>query len=191
MSAQFSSLSLTDSAHARVDLANVNFSADRRQMTLGVQPSLPPGAYTVSWRAMSALDGHITNGAYAISAKTTSLGGNGLTCQGVPCGHYLRQFGPVGAETLGFYQTRDTANRGDVYPPPLWLADPRNFTKGMFDSWDCKNTGAPGDGSTAAVNPEAGPGPGGGKPTCWVAPPLPGARPGTITRVTAARYSSR
>src|SRR5207245_1630924 len=40
----------------------------------------------------------ISNGAYGLAAKTTSLGGAGLTCSGVPCGHYLRQFGPTGPE---------------------------------------------------------------------------------------------
>ena len=45
-------------------------------------------------------------------------------------GHYLRQFGPVGAETLSFSTNRDSDNRGNTYPPPLWLADPKAFSAG-------------------------------------------------------------
>ena len=92
----------------------------------------------------------ISNGAAGLAAKTTSFSGDGT-------GHYLRQFQPVGAETLSFAANRDAANRGNTYPPPLWLADGRSFSAGgkntgsfALPSWDCNNTGAPGDGSVAA-----------------------------------------
>ena len=51
-----------------------------------------------------------------LAATTTSFSGNGI-------GHYLRQFQPVGPETLSFAANRDPANRGNTYPPPLWLTD--------------------------------------------------------------------
>ncbi len=133
----------------------------------------------------------ISNGATGIAAKTTTFGGNGT-------GHYLRQFGPVGPETLSFATNRDSDNRGNTYPPPLWLAEPQSFSAGgkfpgsfALPSWDCNNTGAPGNGEQAAS----------GTPTmftqgqqaCWVAPPL-GALIGQSNRfphIKAAHYSNK
>jgi ABC-type transporter Mla subunit MlaD len=134
----------------------------------------------------------ISNGAGALAGLTQlpnangiSPTGSGLNCQGVPCGHYLRQFGPTGPETLSLAPTRDSGNRGNTYPPPLWLGLPANFTKGNFPAWDCKNTGAGGDGSITANN---SPGPLGHE-SCWVAPTLPDASgPSKGPHVLAAKY---
>jgi phospholipid/cholesterol/gamma-HCH transport system substrate-binding protein len=137
----------------------------------------------------------ISNGASGIAGKTTTFGGTGVTCGGVPCGHYLRQFGPTGIETLTLYQSaRDANNRGNTYPPSLWLADPRAFSAGgkypdnfALPAWDCKNTGAPGDGSkpvtgSGTTAPQA----------CWVAPLLPGATGRyKIPEILQATYSSK
>ena len=134
----------------------------------------------------------ISNGATGIAAKTTSFSGDGT-------GHYLRQFGPVGAETLSFATNRDSDNRGNTYPPPLWLADPQSFTAGgrfpgsfALPSWDCSNTGAPGNGEqragTTAPTMFAQ-----GQQACWVAPPL-GALIGQSNRfphILPAHYSSK
>jgi phospholipid/cholesterol/gamma-HCH transport system substrate-binding protein len=129
----------------------------------------------------------ISNGATGISAKTTSFGGAGLTCNGQPCGHYLRQFQPVGPETLAFFAQRPSTNRGNTYPPPLWLADPRLLQKNNLPSWDCRNTGAPRDGSVSAIII-----PPPGRPACWVAPPLPGTKThSTLPHIKAAHYSSK
>ena len=122
----------------------------------------------------------ISNGAYGIAAKTVSVGGGGT-------GHYLRQFSPIGPETLSFAPTREANNRGNTYPPPLWLADPRVMKLGNLPAWDCKNTGAGGDGSVSAIN---APGPA-GREACWVAPPLPGASSGKIPQIGPAAYSSK
>ncbi len=108
----------------------------------------------------------ISNGGSALAATTASFSGNGV-------GHYLRQFSPTGAETLSFAANRDSNNRGNTYPQPLWLTDPQNLIKNNTAAWDCKNTGAPGDGSTPG-NGEPSSVPGSQMP-CWVAPPLPGA----------------
>jgi phospholipid/cholesterol/gamma-HCH transport system substrate-binding protein len=125
----------------------------------------------------------ISNGAATVAAKTTAYGGSGLTCQGAPCGHYLRQFSPIGPETAALAPTRDANNRGDTYPGPLWLADPRYLQLNNLGSWDCKNTGAPGDGSQAATS---------STPACWVQPKLPGASAqGKIPAITRATYSPR
>ncbi len=121
----------------------------------------------------------ISNGAAGVAGKTVAFGGGGV-------GHYLRQFSPVGPETLSFAQNRDSGNRGNTYPPPLWLADPRVLQKGNLPAWDCTNTGAGGDGSVSA----SGSGPT-GRESCWVAPPLPGASPGKIPPIRQAQYSSK
>ena len=117
----------------------------------------------------------ISNGATGIAATTTSFSGNGV-------GHYLRQFSPVGSETLSFAANRDSNNRGNTYPGPTWLANPQVFAKGNFPSWDCKNTGAGGDGSVAANGSEE---------ACWVAPPLPGAKAGQIPHLLSATYPDK
>ena len=125
----------------------------------------------------------ISNGAAGIAATTTSVGGGGT-------GHYLRQFSPIGAETLGIYPNRDSDNRGNTYPAPLWLANPENLQKGNFPSWDCKNTSTGGP-----VSAKAGPVGGlaglGSQEACWVAPTLPGAKPGQIPHVLKKSYPSK
>jgi phospholipid/cholesterol/gamma-HCH transport system substrate-binding protein len=133
----------------------------------------------------------ISNGAGGLAAKTVSPSGG--------TGHYLRQFQPVGPESLSINSNRDPQNRGNTYPPPLWLADPKAFTAGgkypgsfALPAWDCNNTGAPGDGSRPA-------GPGTSTPTqlampaCWVAPPLGNliGQPQKFPHVLPAHYSNR
>jgi virulence factor Mce-like protein len=135
----------------------------------------------------------ISDGATGIAAKTTSFGGNGI-------GHYLRQFGPVGPETLSFASNRDADNRGNTYPPPLWLADPRAFTVGgkfpgsfALPSWDCSNTGAAGNGEKGAS------GTSGelvlGSQACWVAPSVAALigqnSSSRFPHILAAKYPSK
>ena len=151
----------------------------------------------LSWLSLhqQLISDFISNGASGIAAKTTLFGGDGVTCGGVPCGHYLRQFGPVGTETLSFFATtRDKGNRGNTYPPPLWLADPLAFSAGgkypgnfALPSWDCKSTGAPGDGSQPVTTAPSGP-----IQACWVAPLLPGAAGRyQIPHILPAKYSNK
>jgi phospholipid/cholesterol/gamma-HCH transport system substrate-binding protein len=134
----------------------------------------------------------ISNGAAGLAAKTTSFAGNGT-------GHYLRQFQPIGPETLSLAANRDAANRGNTYPPPLWLADKSDFTAGgkssgsfALPSWDCNNTGAGGDGSQPTASGVAGLTQT-GTPACWVAPSQAAAllgQSGKFPHVTAAHFSS-
>jgi virulence factor Mce-like protein len=125
----------------------------------------------------------ISQGGATLAATTTSFSGGGV-------GHYLRQFSPTGAETLSFAANRDSNNRGNTYPPSLWLADGNAAVKGNFPSFDCKNTGAPGDGSVAASGPPA-PAPGANE-ACWVAPTLPGASgPSQIPHLLAKQYPDK
>jgi phospholipid/cholesterol/gamma-HCH transport system substrate-binding protein len=135
----------------------------------------------------------ISNGAAGLAAKTTTFGGDGT-------GHYLRQFSPVGPETLSFATNRDAANRGNTYPPPLWLAQKNIFSAGgkypgsfALPSWDCSNTGAAGDGSQPANNGVTPSLTQTGTPACWVAPSIAGliGQSGTFPHVTAAHYSNK
>jgi phospholipid/cholesterol/gamma-HCH transport system substrate-binding protein len=127
----------------------------------------------------------ISQGASALAAQTTLYGG-AQSCGGQPCGHYLAQFAPMGPETSGYQSKRDPNARGNAYPPPLWLADPLDFTAGGqfpgatdFPAWDC----TPAGGQTAGNSSEQ---------PCWVAPPI-GQLLGEATRfaqVKPASYSS-
>jgi hypothetical protein len=135
----------------------------------------------ITWLSLhqQLLSDFISNGAAGLAAKTTAFAGGSV-------GHYLRQFSPVGAETLSIWANRDPSNRGDTYPNPVWLGDPANLRLGDFGAWDCLNTGAAGNGTTTAdTTPLIG------HPSCWVAPTLPGAQPGQIPHILATGYSSK
>ncbi len=139
----------------------------------------------LSWLSLhqQLVSDFISNGGAAMAATTTSFAGDSP-------GHYLRQESPVGPETLSFSPDRDANNRGDTYPAPTWLDNVANFTKGDYPAWDCKNSGAGGDGSTGG-NGDSSSTPGAEQP-CWVAPLLPGA-PGQyqIPHIGAASYSDK
>jgi phospholipid/cholesterol/gamma-HCH transport system substrate-binding protein len=123
----------------------------------------------------------ISAGGVSFFDRTMTFGGNGT-------GHYLRQFGPSGPETLSLAPTRDANNRGNTYPTPLWLpaGTVADFTNGNMPAWDCKNTGAGGDGSTAATT-----GPTAQQP-CWVQPLLPGSKQQyQAPPIAAAAYSKK
>ncbi len=147
----------------------------------------------LSWLSLhqQLISDFISQGATGMAATTDSFGGTG---------HYLRQFGPVGAETLSFSTNRDSDNRGNTYPPPLWLANPASFSAGgkfpgsfALPSWDCNNTGAPGNGEQAASGTPSQFVQ--GQQACWVAPPLNnligqhGAS--RFPQIQAAHYSSK
>ncbi len=117
------------------------------------------------------LSDFISNGGAALEATTTAFGGGGS-------GHYLRQFGPTGPETLSYAANRDSNNRGDTYPPPVWLNTAEQLIKGDFPAWDCNNAG----GQHAATSTEQ---------ACWVAPTLPGAKAGKIPHLMSASYPSK
>jgi phospholipid/cholesterol/gamma-HCH transport system substrate-binding protein len=72
----------------------------------------------------------VTNGAAALADTEPSTSG----------GHYLRQLGPVGAESLAIYRERPKTNRGNSYLPPLGLFGDLKGT-GIFPNYDCKPSG--------------------------------------------------
>jgi hypothetical protein len=87
-------------------------------------------------------------GAAALAAKTDSPGGG--------VGHYLRQFGPLGAESAAMYPERLSTNRGNTYIDPMDLAATVKDAGQAYNrfkitgQFDCTNSGvkpAPTDGS--------------------------------------------
>src|SRR3954447_17508023 len=91
-------------------------------------------------------------GAAALAAKTESPGGG--------VGHYLRQFGPLGAESASIWKERAPTNRGNSYFQPLSLAASKNDggrTYGKYKitpQFDCQNSGekpAPSTGDPGCV----------------------------------------
>jgi phospholipid/cholesterol/gamma-HCH transport system substrate-binding protein len=111
----------------------------------------------------------LTNGAAALADTEPSTSGG--------VGHYLRQFGPLGAESLAVYRERLKTNRGNAYPGPLALFGDLEG-KGIFPNYDCKPSG----GEKA---------PSEGDPGCRVAKKEDFGQglQGSFPRVTAADYS--
>jgi hypothetical protein len=78
-------------------------------------------------------------GAAALAAKTESPGGG--------VGHYLRQFGPLGAESASIWKERAPTNRGNSYFQPLSLAATKTDAGRTYDKFkitaqfDCQNSG--------------------------------------------------
>ncbi len=131
------------------------------------------------------LSDFITAGGVGLFARTDTFGGNGT-------GHYLRQFGPVGPETLSIQQNRDPNNRGNTYFEPLWApaGERRDFTLNNYPSWDCRNTGAGGNGDTNGSTAQTGQSP--AEQACWTQDQLKGS-PGQylIPALTAATYPKK
>jgi virulence factor Mce-like protein len=73
----------------------------------------------------------LTFGAAALADRTTSASGG--------VGHYLRQFGPAGAESAAIYRERVKTNRGNSYVSPTGLFGPTNSL--LTPSFDCKTSG--------------------------------------------------
>lgn len=64
---QGSTVEVVDAQGQRVDLGDAKvdlFDPDRKLMVVSLRPSLPHGAYTVHWTAVSAEDGHTERGEY-------------------------------------------------------------------------------------------------------------------------------
>jgi ABC-type transporter Mla subunit MlaD len=127
----------------------------------------------------------ISDGGPSFFARTSTFGGNGT-------GHYLRQFGPAGPETLSLAPNRSADNRGNDYPAPLWLPAgnyaQQDFQYGNLPAWDCKNVGK-GTGPNQYTPGSSGPPP---TQPCWVQPTQPGApKQYLIPQINAAKYSSK
>jgi phospholipid/cholesterol/gamma-HCH transport system substrate-binding protein len=71
-------------------------------------------------------------------------------------GHYLKQFGPNGPETLAMYQQRLPTNRGNAYVGPAMLDSRVLNLNGITPNWDCKPSG--GEKQPTPSGPTASPG---------------------------------
>ena len=111
----------------------------------------------------------LSNGGAALADTTPSPGGG--------IGHYLRQFGPTGSESVAMARKRIEINRGNSYLPPLALADKKGADFKIFPNFDCKPSGG--------ERP-----PQGNSPGCFLAGKLQfgGRLQGRFPRVEAADY---
>jgi len=82
----------------------------------------------------------------------------------IEIGHYLRQFGPAGPESVAIYPSRPSANRGNAYLPPTAYSGPERARQMIVPSFDCKNTKSGGPETTQFPDKS-------GDPSCWTAPP--------------------
>jgi virulence factor Mce-like protein len=73
-------------------------------------------------------------------------------------GHYLRQLGVQGLESIGIHRERVSSNRGNAYLPPVIPSQETAKRLGL-PSWDCKPSGGEVEGE---------PRPAGSVPVCWV-----------------------
>jgi phospholipid/cholesterol/gamma-HCH transport system substrate-binding protein len=113
----------------------------------------------------------ISYGAAALADTTASPGGG--------TGHYLRQFGPTGAESAAIYRKRLKTNRGATYVGPMDLFGEQMNAYLMSASTNCDNAG----GTTGASD---------GTPGCWTQPPerFQGRIQGEFPHVAADDYSN-
>ena len=86
----------------------------------------------------------------------------GSAVPGAP-GHYLRQFGPQGAETVATHPNRLSSNRGNAYINPLSLVGAEGAKKLIIASFDCKNSGGEKDNQSGTPP----------TPACREQPPYP------------------
>jgi phospholipid/cholesterol/gamma-HCH transport system substrate-binding protein len=119
----------------------------------------------------------ISNDAGTLAAVTPAHGADEV-------GHYLRQYAPLGPETVAIYPNRAPNNRGNAYQAGTGLADsPQSAKHLIFPSFDCKPSG--GDVlPNESVNPLLG------SLGCFVAtPPAVGGSTGAFPHVEAGNYS--
>jgi virulence factor Mce-like protein len=117
----------------------------------------------------------ISNGAAALADTTPTVTGDEI-------GHYLRQFGPTGPETVGMYPQRPAASRGNAYPRPDALTGEKRDRYMMFGNFDCKNAG----GERMTQVPDTS-----DAPSCYVqqAPAWPPGNTSPYPHIGSADYS--
>ncbi|MDP8922099.1 MAG: CopD family protein [Chloroflexota bacterium] len=71
----FSEIQVLDASRKRVDLGDTTaVEGEPRALVVSV-PELPDGIYTVSWRALSRIDGHVTRGVFPLVVGAADLSG--------------------------------------------------------------------------------------------------------------------
>jgi virulence factor Mce-like protein len=115
----------------------------------------------------------ISMGGAALADTTSSASGG--------TGHYLRQFGPTGAESIAIHRERLEANRGNTYVGPMgtWLPDGGRYM--IAPQWDCSHTGGEQDPDHSPPQTEPG---------CFEAPQYTfQGKPEMFTRVDDEPYT--
>ena len=103
--------------------------ASLEPLPVGVQPDLPvAGAATSTW--------------WRTSSATRRQGWRTPTppLPAGETGHYLRQLGVTGVESVGIHRQRVRSNRGNAYLPPVYTG--RETSRRLIQpNWDCKPSG--------------------------------------------------
>jgi phospholipid/cholesterol/gamma-HCH transport system substrate-binding protein len=107
-----------------------------RPLVGSLQPFLEELNPMLQW-----LEYHQVDTADFISNGAATLADTVPTVTDREVGHYLRQFGPVGPETVGMYPDRPAASRGNSYLNPGALSGQKRARAMMFPSFDCANAG--------------------------------------------------
>jgi virulence factor Mce-like protein len=84
-------------------------------------------------------------------------------------GHYLRQWGPTGSETLALWPSRLKTNRGNAYLGPTAGTGPEHAKNMILPSFDCDNSGV-----RVTKTPQGGEKSTNDDPSCFVQPNAPG-----------------
>ena len=121
----------------------------------------------------------ISNGAAALAAVSGGQAPGTI-------GHYLRQIGPLGAESLAAFPTRLPSDRGNSYLPPIFSQTPQAVQNSIFPNFDCSPSGGP-------VTPQDSNVPGQSRVGCFVAPPGGGSPQysggGRLAHIQGANYN--
>ena len=105
-------------------------------------------------------------------------------------GHYLRQWGPAGEESLGFFPDRPDSNRGNAYLPPVYNG-PEYAKRMIYPENDCNNTGK------GELQVKPAPDINSSSPSdflsCWLKPipRVPAGNTRRVPHITAADYSKK
>jgi phospholipid/cholesterol/gamma-HCH transport system substrate-binding protein len=148
-----------------------------RPMLGSLQPFLEQLNPILQWLEYHQLtvSDFISNGASTLADTTATVTDQEM-------GHYLRQFGPIGAQTMSLSPTRSADSRGNAYLTPDALAGPQRARSMMFPNYDC----APSGGERTTSMPDTS-----DTPSCYVQAP-PSWPPGNTREyphVDAANYA--
>jgi phospholipid/cholesterol/gamma-HCH transport system substrate-binding protein len=107
-----------------------------KPMLAELQPFLEQLNPVLQWLEYHQLDtaDFISNGASTLADTVPTSTPNEV-------GHYLRQFGPVGPESVGMYPNRPAASRGNAYLNPGALSGEKRAREMIFPNFDCDNAG--------------------------------------------------
>ena len=92
---------VTNDTAVRFDNGTVTYSSDRRTMSVLLGPS-GPGIYTVTWTAVSAVDGHFTAGSFSYGVQDANGNLNGTLAEPSNAGAPVSPF-EVTLRSIGFF----------------------------------------------------------------------------------------